>query len=287
MPKLRILRISGNQLHKLNVASFPNLRTLYADNNAIANLAKAVRLSKLENLSLRNQNGRSFNLSMREIRDVKRLYLSGNALRAGFIEETCYNLVYLELAACRLSTLPSDLATLAPNLRVLNLNYNFIEDAQPLEGLSRLKKLTLIGSRLKGTKSFLRILGGMPDLEMLDIRMNPCTLGWYLPLLVKDVPGALQPSEGNGDRGDDIEPRSRKRTDFAWKELDSKFRRDLPDSAYVGRLAYRGLVMRACPKIRLLDGLDVSQKERVKALHLLEGVSMQRKAHEVVCRRRG
>lgn len=25
--------------------------------------------------------------------------------------------------------------------------------------------------------------------------MNPCTLGWYLPLLVKDIPGALQPSD--------------------------------------------------------------------------------------------
>jgi hypothetical protein len=91
-------------------------------------------------------------------------------LRAGFIEESCYNLVYLELAACRLSTLPSDLASLTPNLRVLNLNYNFIEDAQPLEGLSRLKKLTLIGSRLKGTKALIRILMGMPNVEMLDFR---------------------------------------------------------------------------------------------------------------------
>ena len=97
-------------------------------------------------------------------------FFAGNALRKGFIEEPCYNLVYLELAACRLSTLPSDLATLAPNLRVLNLNYNFIEDAQWLEGLSRLKKLTLIGSRLKGTKAVVRILRGMPDVEMLDFR---------------------------------------------------------------------------------------------------------------------
>ena len=27
--------------------------------------------------------------------------------------------------------------------------------------------------------------------------MNPCTLGWYLPLIVKDVSGALQPSDGD------------------------------------------------------------------------------------------
>jgi len=96
-------------------------------------------------------------------------------------------------------------------------------------------------------------------------RMNPCTLGWYLPLLVRDVPGALQPSEGGGDRG--------KRGDGgSWQELDSKFRRDLPNESYVGRLAYRGLIMRACAKVRMVDGVEVSEKERAKAQHLLAGI---------------
>lgn len=88
--------------------------------------------------------------------------------------------------------------------------------------------------------------------------MNPCTLGWYLPLLVRDIPGALQPSEGKGDSG--------------WQELDSKFRRDLPDESYIGRLAYRGLIMRACGRIRMVDGVEVTEKERVKAQHLLVGM---------------
>lgn len=78
--------------------------------------------------------------------------------------------MYLELAACRLSTLPANMAQLAPNLRVLNLNYNFIDDARPLEGLTRLKKLTLIGSRLAGTKPLIRVLERMGDVEMLDFR---------------------------------------------------------------------------------------------------------------------
>ena len=43
--------------------------------------------------------------------------------------------MYLELAACRLTRLPAELARLAPNLRNLNLNYNFVEDVRPLEGL--------------------------------------------------------------------------------------------------------------------------------------------------------
>ncbi|KAG1743241.1 uncharacterized protein EDB91DRAFT_1126475 [Suillus paluster] len=269
MPRLRILRASSNRLKRLNVAPFPNLRTLYVDNNSLDSLVKAERLGKLENLSMRNQTSCAFYLSTRQFRDVKRLYLS----------EPCYNLVYLEVAGCRLTTLPHDLARLAPNLRVLNLNYNFLNDAVPLEGLTRLKKLTMIGSRLKGTKPLIRILQQMPDVEMLDFRMNPCTLGWYLPLLVKDLPGALQPSERNGTREEeDGQSRGEKgSTEYGWQELDSKFRRDLPDDAYVGRLAYRGLVMRACPRIGMLDGVEVSEKERTKADQLLQGVMAKSK----------
>lgn len=58
MPKLRILRASSNRLTKLNLASVPNLRTLYADNNSLVNLPRLDRLTRLENLSLRNQGGK-------------------------------------------------------------------------------------------------------------------------------------------------------------------------------------------------------------------------------------
>lgn len=103
-------------------------------------------------------------------RRIIELTFVGNALNVGFIEEPCYNLVYLELAACRLKVLPPNLGALVPNVRVLNLNYNFIEDAKPLKGLTRLKKLTVIGSRLRGTKPLVRVLRRMPDVEMLDFR---------------------------------------------------------------------------------------------------------------------
>ncbi|KAF8349237.1 hypothetical protein F5887DRAFT_945111 [Amanita rubescens] len=170
MPKLRILRISGNRLQELNAASFPNLRTLYADNNSLVTLVKLDRLSKLENLSLRNQRGRALNIQTRDVRDVKRLYLSGNAIKSGFFEEHCYNLVYLELAACRLTALPEELAMLVPNLRVLNLNYNFLEDIRALEGLTRLRKLSIIGSRVQGTRALIRVVQRMPEAEMFDFR---------------------------------------------------------------------------------------------------------------------
>jgi protein NUD1 len=58
MPKLRTLRLSDNRLSRLNVAPFNNLRTLYADNNRLGDILYAHKLTKLENLSLRNQNGK-------------------------------------------------------------------------------------------------------------------------------------------------------------------------------------------------------------------------------------
>ncbi|EMD39716.1 hypothetical protein CERSUDRAFT_112020 [Gelatoporia subvermispora B] len=171
MSRLRILRVSGNKLQRLNAALFPNIRTLYADNNALGTIQRAGRLSKLENLSLRYQSARTpLSLSIRDVRDVRRLYLSGNPLARGFLSEPCYNLVYLELARCRLTELPPDLAGLVPNVRVLNLNYNFLEDVRPLEGLRRLRKLTVIGSRIKGSKQLLRVLKGMQDVELADFR---------------------------------------------------------------------------------------------------------------------
>ena len=99
------------------------------------------------------------------------MFFPGNPLKAPILREACYNLVYLELAACRLTVLPEQgLGKLAPNLRVLNLNYNFIEDVRPLEDLTRLQKLSLIGSRVKSTKPLIRMLQRMPDAEMLDFR---------------------------------------------------------------------------------------------------------------------
>jgi len=138
----------------------------------------------------------------------------------------------------------------------------------------------------------------------VGLRMNPSTLGWYLPLLVHDAPGAMKPDattsgpllvppNGIDDHHGDhsavrLHPFASTRTshqrdgDLAtapksgggrltpWEDLDSKFRRDLPDDSYVGRLAYRGMVMRACPKVRVIDGVSVTEGERQKAEKLLQ-----------------
>ncbi|KAF7299336.1 hypothetical protein MIND_00882800 [Mycena indigotica] len=259
MGRLRVLRASGNRIAPgaLGVAGLGGLRTLYVDGNALRGDellgdGGGRPLRSLENLSIRSQRGGALRMDVGAVRDAKRLYLSGNTLPATFLSTPCYNLVYLEAARCGLTALPRDLAALAPNLRALNLNYNFLGELAPLVGLTRLRKLSVVGARLKETKEVIRAVRGLPAVEVLDFRMNPCTLGWYLPLLLDTH--ASDPDEKGQENGQDT-----------WAERDARFRRGLPDAAYVGRLAYRGLVMRAAGALRVLDGVPAAAKERAKS----------------------
>jgi Leucine-rich repeat (LRR) protein len=110
---------------------------------------------------------------MNKIRDVRRLYLSGNPIPTSFPSEKFFNLVYLELAMCQITSLPPNLASLIPNVHVLNLNFNFLEDLSPLVGLTRLKKLTVLGARISQYRSLAGVLGSMDELESVDLRFVP------------------------------------------------------------------------------------------------------------------
>jgi Leucine-rich repeat (LRR) protein len=87
-----------------------------------------------------------------------------------FPSESFLNLVYLELAMCQISSLPPALSTLIPNCRILNLNYNFLSDIEPLKGLTRLRRMSLLGSRVTKYKALASVLATMPELELLDLR---------------------------------------------------------------------------------------------------------------------
>lgn len=115
--------------------------------------------------------------------------------------------------------------------------------------------------------------------------MNPSTLSFYLPLF-SHHPAVTANTEDTLPRDKSyIQPSTRlqnsvnKRirdhqatsttTEAEWHELDGQFRRTLPDEWYGRRLLYRGLVMRACPEVERLDGLDIKGGERKKAEELL------------------
>ncbi|PWZ00553.1 hypothetical protein BCV70DRAFT_199825 [Testicularia cyperi] len=233
MPKLRVLRVSGNvQLSHLDVGPALRLRTLYADYCDLSRIENLHLLQHLDNLSMRQQAEAAIVWPADQLRDVRRLFLSGNAFPAGISSSSggnlggsavpgkdemsdrligtgvgpalshplrFLNLVYLELAACQLTTLPQDLAEMAPNLRSLNLDHNLISTLPELGAMQRLKRLSVVGCRIKKSKSIIRAVRGLAELQVLDARTNPCTLGLYAPLVVPaTLPGHHQTASGGG-----------------------------------------------------------------------------------------
>ncbi|KAI5475630.1 leucine-rich repeat protein [Pseudohyphozyma bogoriensis] len=268
MPRLRVLRICSNPINELDVSFAPRLRTLFVDSAHLNAIDGADGLRKLENLSIRDQRGSPLSLSMKPVRDVKRLYLSGNPIPPSFPSEKFFNLTYLELAMCGLTTLPADMASLIPNVRQLNLNFNFIDDLSPLAGLTRLQKLTAIGARLSKYRPVAEVLGTMSELESVDLRMNPLTLAFYPPLVLQ--------------QGDDLPPHSEYRIlhpaddnqiarSRQWSAIDHKFRKALPDAFYLKRMSYRALVLQVVPTLVSLDGIECA-KERPKLAKAMSGL---------------
>lgn len=180
MPSVRVLRFSDNDIAFFDISLFPKIRTLYADNNLLSHLGGSEHAppSQLENLSLRNQRSASLHLTFIDLENVRRLYVSGNALTEDFFPpRPLYSLVYLEAAACKMSQWPRDFASNAPHLKMLNLNYNYFTDLNGVKGMNNLRKLTLVGGRLGGEEAGKRDGGdvmaglrGLQNLEELDLR---------------------------------------------------------------------------------------------------------------------
>ncbi|KAH9824344.1 hypothetical protein DFH28DRAFT_1118169 [Melampsora americana] len=271
---LRVLRISDNHIESVDISAFTNLRTIYVDHNDLIEIKGAERLRKLENLSARDQHGGELSLPLDQFRDVKRLYLGGNPIPSAFPSQRFYNLVYLELAMCQCKTLPSDLAKVMPNVRSVNLNYNFLTELDALMGLTRLQKLTIVGSRLKEFgRRLIKVLESLPELELLDLRMNPFCSSFYAPLLAElgshKSPHLNQYEiiASSANSSTPCMPKSQQ-----WKSMDERFRKALPNEYYLKRTTYRALVIGTNLKLKVLDGLSIDEPERKKMAKFLRGL---------------
>ena len=110
--------------------------------------------------------------------------------------------------------------------------------------------------------------------------MNPSTLGFYLPLLTSHSdpsppsPLRAKPIPFGNVTTATIAPalldQPSRAAGLEWASLDASFRRALPDEWYSKRLVYRGLIMAACPRVRVLDGVRVEEGERSKAGRLID-----------------
>ena len=76
MRSLRTLKLCRNELENFDPKYYPELRTLYLDENQIASFNGIRKLRLLENFSARSQRGKS-NIGVHGLTELRKVYLSG------------------------------------------------------------------------------------------------------------------------------------------------------------------------------------------------------------------
>ncbi|KAI2731923.1 hypothetical protein CBS147332_1062 [Penicillium roqueforti] len=209
---LRALRLSENKLEALDARAFPSVSLLYLDQNHLSTVIGLENCHNLEVLSLREQTASKeaskekkiehrLDIDLGLVKDVRKVFLSSNKLSDQSVcpSAPLLRLQLLDLAACTLKSLPGDFALSFPNLKVLNLNFNSVDDVEPLIGMNCLARLMIVGNRLSRMRRICQILsrlgktgkGTACSLRKLDIRGNPLTVGFYPPAVT---------GSGNSDR---------------------------------------------------------------------------------------
>ncbi|KAI0972947.1 hypothetical protein F4678DRAFT_427430 [Xylaria arbuscula] len=248
---LRFLDLSNNNLETLDLAALPSLRLLHADRNNISVITGLSQCHRLDSLSLREQKGcdildTSFLDSACEVR---KLFLSGNRLSSFAPGVDFLNLQYLELANCGLQFLAPDIGQLMPNLRMLNINFNAIDDLSPLRYIPRLKKLFAAGNQLSEAGKISSALAELPHLSRLDLRNNGATLGFYAPV------HTLVSVDDDGKKAE-FDPFTLPDVDI---ERQAKFASRLDMGTRIRKRLYDLVVLRNCGQLKMLDGLPVSK----------------------------
>lgn len=281
---LRFLKLSDNDIQTLDLAAIPSLRLLHVDRNNIMTMTGFSQCRCLDSLSLREQKGNNVldTSFLNSACEVRKLFLSGNRL-SGFNPEVDFlNLQYLELANCGLQSLAPDIGQLMPNLRILNINFNAIDDLWPLRYIPRLKKLLAVGNRLSEAGKVANALAEFPHLSRLDLRNNGATLGFYAPVQT------LVSTDDDGGKEAEFDP-------FTLPDVDSerqeKFASRLDIGTRMRKRVYDMVVLNDCRQLKMLDGLPVSteavsRKDDVWEALVESGiVAMQEKDQEDVSTR--
>ncbi|KAJ5329590.1 hypothetical protein N7452_009980 [Penicillium brevicompactum] len=197
---LRALKLSDNRMDVFDAQPFASVSLLYLDQNHLPSITGLEQCHNLEILSLREQTpsqdkdinfGLEIDLGL--VKDVRKVFLSSNRLSPHSLcpSSPLLRLQLLDIAACTLKSLPGDFALSFPNLKVLNLNFNSVDDVEPLVGMNCLARLMIVGNRLSRMRRVCQILsrlgrtgrGTACSLRKLDVRGNPLTVGFYPPAI--------------------------------------------------------------------------------------------------------
>lgn len=295
LPKLKKLILSSNQLKYFSVKSFPSLRVLRIDGNEIRHIDGLDSLQHLWEVSAMFQRTERVTQDFcKDITDVSRLNLSGNgAFFRNFYREVClesfYNVNVLKLQAVNLKKITNVFVETFPNVRHLNLNFNNIQDILGLANLCSLKELYLVHNNVRQIEPFLSsLVQSRGTLEVLDLKMNPCTAGFYPDILKKlqknhTFDDFFSPEKGANLQIDDMESfanvsKVMEESKSDWKEQDQQYNlslRSRRDQNYNYKRRYETIMIEFFYALQELDGLPILEKKCKEARR-----DMQRALHK-------
>lgn len=290
---LKKMLLKLNNLQKLNLEPYPYLRCLRIDGNNLNVVTDFRKLKYLEELSCKSQNNSEVLKHMLNASsDIQKLDLSGN-FHVNFFPDTnvnslkqkmnykpFLNLNVLVLSAMNLSKLPADFASLFPNIRELNLNFNNLSNITALSTMTNIKRLYMVSNNVREIGSVVESLSGMRNtLRVLDLRLNPINISVYPYVFNPQELDYLQVEIGNKTEGapiqletlDDIESfaihyESLTRNHEDWSERDSKFLSHLKSDTNLERAKHRHnyetLLINFFDHLKKLDGGLITYDKR-------------------------
>lgn len=240
-PRLRRLMVSGNKLSELDISLCYRLMVCKAEHNQLEAVKGVENCPELITLSMGGQRVPLGNLD--SANDVRDLLLVGTKILDFPLSTPFMNLNRLDLSNCGLKSLPANFACLCMNVRVLNLNFNELEDLTPLMVIPKLTHLFLVGNRIPRDSASLRaLISELGFLRALDTRNNPETEDFYPDLM------SVMGSRGVNGKSISIQYTNTQTAEFekAWQETDTKFVRNLKAhdrETYEDRVLYQTQAM--------------------------------------------
>lgn len=240
-PRLRRLMVSGNKLSELDISLCYRLMVCKAEHNQLEVVKGVENCPELITLSMGGQRVPIGNLD--SANDVRDLLLVGTKILDFPLSSPFMNLNRLDLSNCGLKSLPASFACLCMNVRVLNLNFNELEDLTPLMVIPKLTHLFLVGNRIPRDSPSLRaLISELEYLRALDTRNNPETEEFYPDLM------SVMGSRGVNGKSISMQYTNTQTAEFeqAWQETDTKFVRNLKAhdrETYEDRVLYQTQAM--------------------------------------------
>lgn len=188
---------------------------------------------------------------------LEKIDLSGNKLKKLECIPHNSHLRHMKIKNCHLKQLPETFHEQWPSLKTLHAESNLLCDVRILALSTALRKIMLCDNDINSFHVLLYVAKRLAGLERLDLRINPITAKFY-------------PNVGLASR------MSLKRTEAQhsqWSTLDTQFQRELNDTQYMRRIAYRSSLMCLSTELQQLDGIVISSQEKTRAQSVFKKIS--------------